>query len=104
MSEPVPKPPVRVDHKEPINPHVYGRDNWTYWKRIKYAALLLLGYKLHFSFCNSFEACFYPNEEGEQEFLGLDYIGSTTQLVIGKPDRVDIEYIDPIHHLIVTKE
>ena len=89
---------IPIDLNEPIEPHVRGRDKWPYWRRFYWAILLILGQRIQFSFCNSFEACF----NGEK-FIGLNYLGSTSQIVIGTANMADIEHISPTIHLVIDE-
>ena len=87
---------VKLD--EPIVVHVRGRDKWSYWTRLEWAFKLLFGSRIQCSFCNTFEACF-----NDDKFIGLNYLGSNHQIAIGRADMVDIEFIDPIIHMVIDK-
>ena len=60
----------------------------------------MFGADINWSFCNSFQACF--SDKGV--FLGLDYLGSNPQIVVGKPMTCDIKEIEPTYHLVLEGE
>ena len=91
--------------KKPHTPHVVFKPQYTYWEKCKIAGKLLLGADLYASFCNVFQASF----SSKDEFLGLEYIDSTYQLVVslGEPKKHEIELLDlkhsPVTAIKVTK-
>jgi len=88
-----------TDHKTPFMAHARGSTKWGYWKKLRFAVMLILGNEIKWAFCTEYQACFTE----KKEFLGLDYLGAKPQIVIGNVEMCDIQYMSTNLHLVIEE-